>query len=72
MASYAFHDRLSCPPGFTAASIKNSHEFPIEAIPPLYRECIQEIASAYSVPVDIPSAAFLAATGSCAGRTVAI
>jgi hypothetical protein len=43
--------------------------FPVEAFPLPCQKVIREIAASYAVPVEIPIAALLSASGSCIGRT---
>ena len=43
--------------------------FPVDAFPLPCQQVIQEIAAAYAVPVEVPIAALLSASGACIGRT---
>lgn len=43
--------------------------FPVDAFPLPCQKVIQEIATAYAVPVEVPNAALLSAGGACIGRT---
>jgi Protein of unknown function (DUF3987) len=43
--------------------------FPVDAFPLACQKVIQEIAMAYAVPVEVPIAALLSASGGCIGRT---